>query len=64
MGHSHSHELQCATDAPLRVHLLSMSQTVYNTVPYYISETLPLYKRNQLSEVLDARSATPKAFSR
>ncbi|KAI0779277.1 hypothetical protein C8Q74DRAFT_1258208 [Fomes fomentarius] len=40
-----------------------MSQSVFDGVLYYISETLPLDKRTQLSETLDARGATPVSVS-
>ncbi|KAI0699877.1 hypothetical protein C8T65DRAFT_580765 [Cerioporus squamosus] len=40
-----------------------MSQSIFNDVYYYISETIPLEKRNQLSEALDARRATPVSIS-
>ncbi|KAI0355785.1 hypothetical protein OH77DRAFT_1424737 [Trametes cingulata] len=36
-----------------------MSQTVFEGVHYYISETLRPSRRDQLSEVLDARGASP-----
>ncbi|CDO76219.1 hypothetical protein BN946_scf184894.g8 [Trametes cinnabarina] len=36
-----------------------MSQTVFEGVHYYISETLPPKQRDQLKEVLDARGAQP-----
>ena len=40
-----------------------MSQSVFDGVYYYISETIPIKKRNELSEVLDARGATPVSLS-
>ncbi|KAI1782100.1 hypothetical protein LXA43DRAFT_933000, partial [Ganoderma leucocontextum] len=40
-----------------------MSQDFFDGVFYYISETLPLDKRNQLTEVLDARGGTPVSFT-
>ncbi|RPD54429.1 hypothetical protein L226DRAFT_493972 [Lentinus tigrinus ALCF2SS1-7] len=40
-----------------------MSQSVFDDVQYYISETIPLKQRNELSEVLDARGATPVSLS-
>ena len=36
-----------------------MSQSVFEGVCYYVSETLPQNQRDQLKEVLDARGATP-----
>ncbi|KAH9892440.1 hypothetical protein C8Q73DRAFT_698027 [Cubamyces lactineus] len=38
-----------------------MSQSVFEGVCYYVSETLPQAQRDQLKEVLDARGATPVA---
>ncbi|KAI0328357.1 hypothetical protein GY45DRAFT_1326498 [Cubamyces sp. BRFM 1775] len=38
-----------------------MSQSVFEGVCYYVSETLPQGQRDQLKEVLDARGATPVA---
>ncbi|TBU24360.1 hypothetical protein BD311DRAFT_702198 [Dichomitus squalens] len=36
-----------------------MPKTIFDGVYYYISETIPLEKRDQLSEVLDVRGGTP-----
>ena len=38
---------------------LSISQTLFDAVLYYIFETLPLDERDQLSEVFDTRGTTP-----
>ncbi|TFK90623.1 hypothetical protein K466DRAFT_543199 [Polyporus arcularius HHB13444] len=40
-----------------------MSKPIFHNVFYYISETLPLRTRNQLSETLDAHGGTPVSLS-